>query len=292
MTTMNKHSDGRFCWNQIVTTDVDGAITFYSALFGWEVEEEELLAGNQMVRLTHEGEFVLGINLLGQGNSKPDASPTVNITEETISPEETASPEEPSGVVISTSSGAHWEPYMAMSDLAGTLQKATALGGKILEDLTPEEDFGTMAEIQSPSGTRLSMWAAGTFGGHSLTNKNCRPGWYSLQLLAKEDDQDFWPALTNWTAVTNDSGFTIFKTDENTEICDSTVLSRKEGEILCIHSSRWLTYIQVADIEATCRDAEAIEGKVLIGPSDSPTGRRHAVIMDPQGGHFGIISPA
>jgi predicted enzyme related to lactoylglutathione lyase len=70
MITINKHSDGRFCWNQIVTSDVDGAITFYTALFGWEVVDEDLLAGNQMVRLSHEGEFVLGINLLGHEESK------------------------------------------------------------------------------------------------------------------------------------------------------------------------------------------------------------------------------
>jgi len=273
MTTINKHPDGRFCWNQIVTTDVDGAITFYTALFGWDVTDEDLQAGDEMVRLTHDGEFVLGINKAEQKHTDPDT--------ERAEPDPT----------IHFNQG-HWEPHVAMSDLSGALKESPTLGGTVLEKPTPAEEFGTMAEISGPSGARMSLWAAGTFGGHSLAVKNGRPAWYSLQLIEPGPASEFWAALMKWSSTTDDHGNTLFGADEQPAFAEAVVLNSNDWTALQEPAPRWLPYIQVADIDAICNDAEAINGTVLIPPADDSTGRRRAIIRDPQGGHFGVISPA
>lgn len=53
----------------------------------------------------------------------------------------------------------------------------------------------------------------------------------------------------------------------------------------------WLTYICSADTDATCRQAEALGGKVLRPPTEILQVGRFAVIEDPQGAVFAPFTP-
>jgi uncharacterized protein len=52
----------------------------------------------------------------------------------------------------------------------------------------------------------------------------------------------------------------------------------------------WLSYVGIADVDATARQATNLGGKVLRDPADIPVGR-FAVLADPQGAVFAIYSP-
>jgi len=254
MTTSNKHSDGRFCWNQIATQDVDQAIVFYSALFGWEILEEELGHGDDMVRMLHNGEFVVGIHK------------------------------------ISEDEDAHWEPHLAMSDLSAFLALVQEKEGFIVEQPQPAGAFGTMAEVAGPSGGRLCLWAAGEFGGHSTTPANGIPFWYELQLLEEGTEETFWPNLLSWTEASNNQRRKNYATKDGALISQIQILPESVAETM-LHP-RWVTFVQVGDVDAICRDAEAIDGAIVRSPYEAPGLGRCALLEDPQGSVFGVIRPA
>ncbi len=49
--------------------------------------------------------------------------------------------------------------------------------------------------------------------------------------------------------------------------------------------------VLVADTAATCRQAEAAGGKVLVAPQTAPNGLTFAHLLDPSGNHFGVFTP-
>ena len=55
--------------------------------------------------------------------------------------------------------------------------------------------------------------------------------------------------------------------------------------------SSWLTYVTVADCDASVKQATGLGGKVCVGPMDIPTVGRFAVLQDPQGASFGVFQP-
>jgi predicted enzyme related to lactoylglutathione lyase len=49
--------------------------------------------------------------------------------------------------------------------------------------------------------------------------------------------------------------------------------------------------VLVADTAATCRQAQAAGGKVLVAPTAEPGGMTFAHLLDPAGNHFGVFTP-
>ena len=57
-------------------------------------------------------------------------------------------------------------------------------------------------------------------------------------------------------------------------------------------SAHWLAYIGTNNVEETAAAAQRLGGRILKGASDIPGGGRYAVVADPQGGVFGVHTPA
>ena len=54
----------------------------------------------------------------------------------------------------------------------------------------------------------------------------------------------------------------------------------------------WGTYVTVADVDATARQAEALGGRLLVPPTDIPGVGRFSVLQDPQGAVLSVITYA
>lgn len=124
---------GEFCWNELITSNTKAAKTFYSALFGWEIEEHELkpehahATGQNTYTIFKQGETQIGGLMQtpkGQENHIPP----------------------------------HWGSYVNVDNLETTIEKAKSLGGKIACDITPVGDFGRLAVVQDPTGAYISLW--------------------------------------------------------------------------------------------------------------------------------------
>ena len=99
---------GMFSWNELMTSDVEGAKAFYTQLLGWTTEEFQMEGGNYTV-IKADGEEIGGIMI-----TPPQA--------EGVPP--------------------HWGAYVTVDDVDATAAKTNDLGGDILVPPTDIPDVG------------------------------------------------------------------------------------------------------------------------------------------------------
>ncbi len=56
--------------------------------------------------------------------------------------------------------------------------------------------------------------------------------------------------------------------------------------------SHWLTYIAVDDVDASVEETKALGGQIYRAPWDVPGVGRIAIVADPLGGAFGMMTPS
>ena len=119
-----------FCWDQLVTDDVDAAKAFYRRVVGW---------GDRPFHDVHDGADI-GVFL------RPDG-----VTAASFNP-------------ISAASGnkrAHWLPHVLVADLAAARERVVALGGSVLEAAVPVAGMGEFAIVSDGLGGASSTGAPG-----------------------------------------------------------------------------------------------------------------------------------
>ncbi len=117
---------GALTWNELVTRDVEGSISFYGAVFGWQARTTTV-AGAPYVALEHRGRTIAGLQPMGR-DWPDDLSP-------------------------------HWMLYFAVSDCDRVAENAYALGGRVLS--TPvTAAMGRYAVIEDPEGGIFSILAS------------------------------------------------------------------------------------------------------------------------------------
>jgi uncharacterized protein len=113
---------GAFSWSELMTTDVEGAIKFYSKLFGWKTEDMPM--ENMKYTIVKVGEE-------GLGGIMP------------VPPQAQGTPP-------------NWGVYVTVDDVDATAQKAEKLGGKILVPPTDIPNVGRFCVLQDPQGAVIS----------------------------------------------------------------------------------------------------------------------------------------
>jgi uncharacterized protein len=243
---------GEPCWISLFTPDVDTAISFYGDLFGWSAgEPSEEFGGYRM--FLRDGQPIAG-----------------------LMPNDT---EEPST----------WAIYLHTPDVRATLEKATARGAKVVADVMPIADLGTMAELVDPTGAAIGAWQPDTFPGFAVRNAENAPAWFETLSTAYDDSIAFYQDAFGWeTHVMGDSPefrYTTLGQDENARagIMDAS-------SFLGDQPSRWQFYLQVEDTDETVAEAVASGAQVRQQAEDTPYGRI-AGLLDPAGITFSVLGP-
>ena len=112
---------GAFSWFELMTTDVEAAKKFYTALFGWETEEYPMEGMNYTI-LKVNGEGVAGIM---------------------------AMPPECKGMPPS------WDIYITVEDVDATAKQVEELGGKILRPPADIPNVGRFCVLSDPQGATI-----------------------------------------------------------------------------------------------------------------------------------------
>jgi uncharacterized protein len=114
---------GEFSWDELLTTDVDGARSFYTALFGWGSAERKAGASGGSVVFLRSDRAIAGVTRM------------------------TGDPEQPP----------IWLPHVAVADVRATAARARELGA--LPTLPPTEAPGprAVAILRDPTGARLAV---------------------------------------------------------------------------------------------------------------------------------------
>jgi len=113
---------GKWMWNELWTTDVTAAITFYKTLAGFKHETIDTSMGETYRQLKLADRIRAGVVPIPWKDVKPN-----------------------------------WLPYVAVSDISATVAHAKALGGKVL--LEPDDTIrdDSVAVIADPSGAALAI---------------------------------------------------------------------------------------------------------------------------------------
>lgn len=118
---MKKH--GAFSWNELMTTDVAGAKSFYSQLFGWELEDMQMT--DTVYTIAKKGDDQLGGIM------------AIPASEEGVAP--------------------MWGPYITVDNVNEQIKQAESLGGKLLHGPQDIPDLGRFAVISDPQGAMLTI---------------------------------------------------------------------------------------------------------------------------------------
>jgi predicted enzyme related to lactoylglutathione lyase len=113
---------GKWMWNELWTTDVDAAITFYKTLVGLKHETIDLSMGDTYHQLKQAGRTRAGV---------------VPIPWEDVNP--------------------NWLPYVAVSDISATIALAKTLGGTVVIEPDDTISDDSVAVIVDPSGAALAI---------------------------------------------------------------------------------------------------------------------------------------
>jgi predicted enzyme related to lactoylglutathione lyase len=115
-------AQGVFVWDELYTADVDGAKTFYMALFGWDPETTDMGTGEYTIFRSGDAQ-VAGC---------------MAVREEGV----------PS----------HWYPYIGTPDVDATTAKAKELGAQVYLEPTEMEGIGKFSVLGDPTGATFGLF--------------------------------------------------------------------------------------------------------------------------------------
>ncbi len=117
---MKRH--GAFSWNELMTTDIEGAKSFYNQLLDWKLEPSPMDMPYTIASV--DGQQVAGLM--------------------TTPPEAAGMP-------------AHWGGFVTVDNVDSSAKQAEFLGGKILLEPRDIPNLGRFCVIADPQGAPLSL---------------------------------------------------------------------------------------------------------------------------------------
>jgi predicted enzyme related to lactoylglutathione lyase len=114
-------AEGVFVWDELGTSDADGAQRFYEQVFGWTTDDMGPDFGGYRV-FNHGETGIAGLMQLQEASIPP-----------------------------------HWQPYVAVEDVDATATKAGELGGSTLAEPMDVPEVGRIAVLRDPQGATFGI---------------------------------------------------------------------------------------------------------------------------------------
>lgn len=256
MSERTSYVPGTPCWVDLGSPDLDASIDFYSALFGWEVpENENVEQTGGYRRATKNGRDVAGMMPLMHEGQPPA-----------------------------------WSTYVSVADATATAAAVTDAGGSVIAEPMDVLGLGHMAIFADPEGAVFGIWQPGTFTGAALVNEPGALSWNELNTRDLEGTKSFYGAVFGWDFETHDMGemgkYTTIALGGNPV---GGILDMGDREVPAEIPPHWLAYFAVEDTDATIDQAKERGGSLMMGPVDIPVGR-FAILTDPHGAAFAVIA--
>jgi len=109
---------GKISWVELITSDVEGAIAYYTGLFGWTT----MPFGEEYIMFARDG--------VPFGGVIKCPAPDVPV---------------------------HWKSYIVVTDIDASIAQSTSLGGKLCWGPETIPQVGRIAIIQDPQGAVLGL---------------------------------------------------------------------------------------------------------------------------------------
>lgn len=257
MPTVDKYPQGAPCWFELATPDQNAAKQFYTGLFGWTVSDTPM--GPDEVYTTFK--------LNGR-----DVGAAFRLTE----------------AMHAQGVPPHWGVYFSVTDVDSSAAKVKELGGTVLQGPFDVMEFGRMAVCQDPGEAVFQLWQAKSHSGAGIFNENNAVGWSELASRDVPRVREFYAGLLGWD--------TKGAAGMPTYIEFSAGGGEPRGGLLPMDDqwqgipSHWGIYFRVADCDAIADRAKQSGATIMHGPFSVPNVGRMAMMRDPQGAMFSIIT--
>ncbi len=245
-------------WVDLGTTDVDSAVTFYSAVFGWQFQSAGPEAGGY-------GMFTL------DGKTVGAAGP---LTEQAAAPS--------------------WTIYFHAPDANATAAAVKQAGGAVRAEPFDVFSAGRMAQFTDPTGALFAVWQPGETVGLEAVNDPGTLCWTELHTADPAAAKAFYHAVFGWVtqdAPMGDFSYTVIQPAGGGDKSSQGGIVPLNLEMSAADtSSRWLPYFEVADCDAAVAAATQGGGTVIVPAADVPGVGRFATLTDPAGVTFCVIT--
>ena len=249
-TTAQTRPHGHPTWNDLSTSDLAGATSFYSALFGWQLID----AGEEFGQ--YHNAFLADRRVAGMAPAMAEGQPPA------------------------------WTVYFATPDCEATAKSVSEHGGTNLFGPMQVGDQGSMLTCMDPAGVVFGAWQAGAHTGSQVEEEPGSPCWHELMTHDVEAAATFYQDVFGYSyQPIPGMDYRTVHTDQSGENAVSGI-----GQLAATdpRPPAWGVYFLVEDTGATVTTAKALGGAVLVDAVDTPHGRM-AIVTDPQGAVFSVI---
>jgi predicted enzyme related to lactoylglutathione lyase len=243
-------------WVELMTTDENAALAFYSGLFGWTDDAQPIPDGTVYHMQTLEGAAVAGLGAQQEQERQMGVPP-------------------------------HWNVYLAVDDLDEVSGRVEGAGGSLMLPPMDVMEIGRMAYVQDPTGGVVGLWQAKLHQGFGRIREPGTVTWCELITDDPAKAGEFYSKVldvpTEAMPMQDQGPYTLLgpAKEQGAGIMQKTA---EMGQMPNV----WGVYFEVADTDATVAKAGELGGMVLSGPFDTMPGRI-AMLADPQGAVFGVI---
>jgi hypothetical protein len=250
------HPPGTFCWVDLATTDIGAAKAFYGPMLGWTTTDMGG-PGSPYEMIHRGGNDVGGIYLLPESQRARGMPP-------------------------------HWIPYVCVADAAETMARVRAHGGEALVEPCPVGDAGVTGVLRDPQGAQLALWQPVNHPGAGALHEPGTMTWNELGTSDVPAALPFYAAVFGWGSrpmPMPDMTYHMLTLGEE----QAGGAYQLEGPLAGI-PPHWMTYFAVTDCDASAEQARSLGAEVHVEPTDIPEVGRFAMIRDPQGAAFCVIT--
>jgi predicted enzyme related to lactoylglutathione lyase len=251
----NQHGD--FIWYELLTTDLKGAVKFYSAVLDWGVEDSG--QPNMDYRLAFaEDAPIAGLMTMPQEAISAGALPI-------------------------------WVGYVAVDDVDLAVAKIEASGGSVQMPAFDVPEVGRMAMVMDADGIPFYVMRGATddTSDSFALNEVGHCGWNELAAKNLDGAVKFYGEQFGWTKGfemdMGDMGAYKFFEQKGNAIGGMMQANDNAGPAM------WSFYFRVADIDAAAEKIAAAGGKILHGPAQVPGDDFAINGLDPQGVLFALV---
>jgi hypothetical protein len=250
---------GRFVWHDLLTTDQEAAIAFYTKVIGWGTDQWRSGDGPPYTTWTANGEAIGGV--MPMPSTVRDVPP-------------------------------HWIAYVCVSDTDAAATTVAASGGQVLEPPADIPTVGRFAVIADPQGAAIALFTPmGRAPGHEGPPRVGEFSWHELMTTDYARALDFYTTLFGWQrSGTHDMGpMGIYQLYERNGMQLGGMFNKSRDMPF---PPNWMNYIRVDNADRAAARVTKHGGRVVNGPMEVPGEDRVALCMDPQGAMFAVHSVA
>jgi predicted enzyme related to lactoylglutathione lyase len=233
--------------------DIAKAIRYYSAQFGWDIQEGGPEVGGYSVA-TVGGRMVAGLGPKMGGEQQPTM----------------------------------WTTYLAADDADAVVARITGAGGQVIMGPMDVMELGRMAVAMDTTGGAFGIWQARMHTGAQLVNEAGAIAWNEQMSHDFETAKKFYGAVFGYEFEDMSSEGFSYATLNLAGRPVGGIGGYPQGVPAGIPGS-WTLYFGVADTDAAVETASTLGGTVEHQPTDTPYGRM-AMLADDQGARFSIMS--